>query len=54
MLSPMGGGGLFKSVKAPLNEGVQTWAALLAHPDGLISVTKKVRVVSDESDLITK
>ncbi len=47
VLSPMGGGGLFKSVKAPLKEGIQTWVALLAHTDGLISVTKKVKVVSD-------
>ncbi len=51
-LSPMGGGGLYKSVKAPMNPGMQTWAALLAHPDGLISITKSVRVVSDESNLI--
>ena len=50
-LVPMGGGGLFKSVQAPLKPGVQNWAALLAHPEGLVSVTKMVRIVSDKSDI---
>ena len=50
-LSPLGAGGLFKSVKAPLNAGVQKWAAVLAHPEGLISITKMVRVVTDQSEL---
>ena len=50
-LEPMGGGGLFKSVQAPFQPGVQTWAAMLVHPDGVITVTKRVRVVSDRSEL---
>ena len=50
-LEPMGGGGLFKSVQAPFQPGVQTWAAMLVHPDGVITVTKQVRVVSDKSQL---
>lgn len=50
-LEPLGGGGLFKSVKAPLKPGHQTWAALLVHPDGLVSVTKRVRVVNTEASL---
>tara|TARA_B100000700_G_scaffold220144_1_gene242322 strand:- start:48 stop:800 length:753 start_codon:yes stop_codon:yes gene_type:complete len=50
-LEPMGGGGLFKTVKAPFNSGLQTWSAFIAHPKGLISVTKMVRVVSEESEL---
>tara|TARA_B100001250_G_C19754036_1_gene769225 strand:+ start:707 stop:1444 length:738 start_codon:yes stop_codon:yes gene_type:complete len=45
-LSPMGAGGIFKSVKASSKPGKQRWAALLAHQDGLISVTKLVQVVS--------
>ncbi|WP_320675517.1 hypothetical protein [Prochlorococcus sp. MIT 1300] len=45
-ISPMAGGGLFKSVQAPITPGVQTWSALLTHPDGIISVTKRVRVVT--------
>jgi hypothetical protein len=50
-LEPMGGGGLFKSVQAPFQPGVQTWAAMLVHPDGVITVTKRVRVVNDRSEL---
>lgn len=50
-LEPLGGGGLFKSVQAPFQPGVQTWAAMLVHPDGVITVTKQVRVVSDRSQL---
>ena len=46
-LEPLGSGGLFKSVQAPFQPGVQTWAAMLVHPDGVITVTKQVRVVSD-------
>ena len=50
-LEPMGGGGLFKSVQAPFEPGVQTWAAMLVHPDGVITVTKQVRVVEERSQL---
>ena len=50
-LEPLGGGGLFKSVQAPFQAGVQTWAAMLVHPDGVITVTKQVRVVNEQSEL---
>lgn len=50
-LEPLGSGGLFKSVQAPFQPGVQTWAAMVVHPDGVITVTKQVRVVSDKSQL---
>ena len=50
-LEPLGGGGLFKSVQAPFQPGVQTWAALLVHPDGVITVSKRVQVVDDQSKL---
>ena len=50
-LEPLGGGGLFKSVQAPFQPGVQTWAALLVHPDGVITVSKRVQVVDDKSKL---
>ena len=50
-LAPLGGGGLFKSVQAPLMPGLQTCAAMLVHPDGVITITKQVRVVSDRSQL---
>ena len=45
-LAPMGGGGLFKSVQAPQVPGSQTWALLLVHPNGVVTATKRVRVVS--------
>ena len=53
-LSPLGGGGLFKSVKATLTPGIQHWAAVIAHPEGLISITTMVRVVSKQSDIDPK
>ena len=40
------GGGLFKSVQAPQTPGSQTWALMLVHPDGVVTATKRVRVVS--------
>ena len=50
-LEPMGGGGLFKTVQAPQRPGVQNWAAMLVHPDGVVTITKLVKVVSDRRDL---
>ena len=50
-LGALGGGGLFKTVQAPLSPGSQTWAVLLVHPAGIVSATKRVRVVSDKSQL---
>ncbi len=50
-LGALGGGGLFKTVQAPLTPGSQTWAVLLVHPDGIVSATKRVRVVADRQSL---
>ena len=50
-LGTLGGGGLFKTVQAPLAPGSQTWAVLLVHPDGIVSTTKRVRVEADKSQL---
>jgi hypothetical protein len=50
-LAALGGGGLFKSVQAPLKPGSQTWAVLLVHPKGIVSTTKRVRVVADKAAL---
>jgi hypothetical protein len=50
-LGALGGGGLFKTVQAPLAPGDQTWAVLLVHPDGIVSATKRVRVVADKAQL---
>lgn len=45
-LAPLAGGGLFKSVQAPQRPGSQTWALMLVHPDGVVTATKLVQVVS--------
>jgi hypothetical protein len=50
-LAALGGGGLFKVVQAPQTPGFQTWAVLLVHPKGVVSATKRVRVVSDRESL---
>ena len=50
-LQPLGGGVLFKSVQAPFKPGIQTWAALLVHSEGVVSVSKQVRVVDDKGQL---
>jgi hypothetical protein len=50
-LGALAGGGLFKTVQAPLSPGAQTWAVLLVHPQGVVSTTKRVRVVADRRSL---
>ena len=50
-LKPIESGGLFKSVRAPMKPGEQSWAALIAHPEGLVTVTKTVKVVSSSNEL---
>ena len=50
-LGALGGGGLFRIVQAPFTPGSQTWAVLLVHPQGVVSVSKRVRVVADKAQL---
>jgi hypothetical protein len=50
-LGALGGGGLFKTVQAPYSPGIQTWAMLLVHPKGVVSATKRVRVVGSKAQL---
>jgi hypothetical protein len=50
-LGALGGGGLFRTVQAPFSPGSQTWAVLLVHPQGLLSASKRVRVVADKAQL---
>jgi hypothetical protein len=50
-LAALAGGGLFKVVQAPQTPGVQTWAVLLVHPKGVVTATKRVRVVSDRQGI---
>ncbi len=37
-------GGLFKYIQAPLEPGFQTISAIIAHPKGIYSITKKIKV----------
>lgn len=50
-LGALAGGGLFKTVQAPFAPGSQTWSVLLVHPRGIVSASKRVRVVADRSAL---
>ena len=50
-LEPLGGGGLYKRVQAPQTPGVQTWAVMLVHPDGVVTATQRVWVASEEAEL---
>ena len=50
-LEPLGGGGLYKRVQAPQTPGVQTWAVMLVHPDGVVTATQRVRVASTAEEL---
>ena len=45
-IKPNQSGGLFKYIKAPLKPGTQTISAIITHPDGIYSVTKKIKVGS--------
>ena len=50
-LEPLGGGGLFKRVRAPQDPGDQSWAVMLVHPDGVVTATQQVKVVADAAEL---
>ena len=52
ILKPLSSGGLFKRIRAPLQSGVQFWAALLVHPQGILAVTKRVRIVVSQDQII--
>tara|TARA_Y100001970_G_C14259761_1_gene879066 strand:+ start:13533 stop:14261 length:729 start_codon:yes stop_codon:yes gene_type:complete len=49
-LAPLGSGGIFKIARAPSKAGKQRWAALIAHPNGMFSITKSVSVIENNSD----
>ena len=46
-LEPLATGGIFKVSRAPLEPGIQTWTGIIAHPSGLVSFTKTVKIVDD-------
>jgi len=43
-IKPDKSGGLFKYVQAPLEAGSQTISAIITHPEGIYSITKKIKV----------
>ena len=43
-IKPNQSGGLFKFIQAPLKPGSQTISAIIAHPKGIYSITKKIQV----------
>jgi len=43
-IKPNQSGGLFKYIQAPLEPGFQTVSAIITHPEGIYSITKKIKV----------
>ena len=43
-ITPNQSGGLFKYIQAPLKPGFQTISAIITHPQGIYSITKKIKV----------
>ena len=43
-IQPNQSGGLFKYIQAPLEPGFQTISAIITHPEGIYSITKKIKV----------
>jgi len=43
-IKPNQSGGLFKYIQAPLKPCSQTISAIITHPDGIYSITKKIKV----------
>ena len=43
-IKPNQSGGLFKYIQAPLEPGSQTISAIITHPEGIYSFTKKIKV----------
>ena len=43
-IKPNLSGGLFKYIKAPLEPGSQIISAIITHPEGIYSITKKIKV----------
>ncbi|WP_413389700.1 hypothetical protein [Prochlorococcus marinus] len=43
-IKPNQSGGLFKYIQAPLEPSTQTLSAIITHPEGIYSITKKIKV----------
>ena len=44
-LEPLVSGGIFKMTRAPAKPGMQIWAGIIAHPQGMITFTKSIDIV---------
>jgi len=45
LLEPLASGGIFKMTRAPSTPGIQIWAGIIAHPEGMITFTKSIDIV---------
>ena len=45
-LGALNAGGIFKTIQAPYRPGSQSWAVLVLHPEGTVSISRMVRVVN--------
>ncbi len=43
-IKPNKSGGVFKFIQSPLKPGFQTISAIITHPEGIYSITKKIKV----------
>ncbi len=43
-IKPNQSGGLFKYIQAPLKPGYQTFSAIITHPEGIYTITKRIKV----------
>ena len=46
LLEPLASGGIFKMTRAPSKPGIQIWAGIIAHPEGMITFTKSIDIVN--------
>ena len=45
LLEPLASGGIFKMTRAPSKPGIQIWSGIIAHPEGMITLTKSIDIV---------
>ena len=50
-LNPLSAGGLFKSIQAPFIPSDQNIEGLIVHPNGIISVTKMVKIIPSSREV---
>ena len=47
ILEPLASGGIFKMTRAPSKPGIQVWSGIIAHPEGIITITKSIDIVDE-------